>query len=187
MGYKVTKAKRFIILDRDGVINYDSENYIRSPEEWRPLEGSLEAISALVSVGFEIAVISNQSGISRKLLSEKTLQNIHAKMISEVEKVRGRITAIYHCPHIPEAQCECRKPKLGMIKRLEKEHNVSVTDIPLIGDKPSDIELAVRAGARPILVRTGYGNRSAASIPKSVEIYDNLASAAEILISEYSP
>jgi D-glycero-D-manno-heptose 1,7-bisphosphate phosphatase len=176
--------KRFVILDRDGVINHDSPLYIKSPDEWRPIEGSLKAISALVQAGIEIAVITNQSAIGRGLISEETLKNIHTKMTRAVEQAGGRIAAIYYCPHHPNDGCACRKPALGMLKRLEIEHGVLVDGIPLIGDKLTDIELAKRAGARPILVRTGYGEESLSSVDKSVAVYKNLACAVEALLIE---
>jgi len=176
--------KRFVILDRDGVINHDSPLYIKSPDEWRPIEGSLKAISALVQAGIEIAVITNQSAIGRGLISEETLKNIHTKMTQAVEQAGGRIAAIYYCPHHPNDGCACRKPALGMLKRLEIEHGVLVDGIPLIGDKLIDIELAKRAGARPILVRTGYGEESLSSVDKSVAVYKNLACAVEALLIE---
>ncbi len=176
--------KRFVILDRDGVINHDSPLYIKSPDEWRPIEGSLKAISALVQAGIEIAVITNQSAIGRGLISEETLKNIHTKMTRAVEQAGGRIAAIYYCPHHPNDGCACRKPALGMLKRLEIEHGVLVDGIPLIGDKLIDIELAKRAGARPILVRTGYSEESLSSVDKSVAVYKNLACAVEALLIE---
>jgi len=178
--------QRFVILDRDGVINHDSPLYIKSPDEWRPIEGSLEAISALVQAGIEVAVVSNQSAIGRGLLSEEMLKSIHAKMMLAVEKAGGRIAAIYYCPHHPDDACGCRKPALGMLRRLELEHGILVAGIPLIGDKLTDIKLARRAGARPILVRTGYGKESLHSIDKSVAVYNNLACAVEALLIEGS-
>ena len=180
----MSAQRRFVILDRDGVINHDSALYIKSPEEWRPIEGSLEAISALVRAGMEVAVVSNQSAIGRGLISEETLKSIHTKMTRAVEKAGGRIAGIYYCPHHPNDACGCRKPALGMIKRLEREHGILVNGMPLIGDKLIDIELAERAGARPILVRTGYGENNLNSVDKSVAVYKNLACAVEALLAE---
>ena len=180
----MSAQRRFVILDRDGVINHDSALYIKSPEEWRPIAGSLEAISALGQAGIEVAVVSNQSAIGRGLISEEMLKSIHMKMTREVEKAGGRIAGIYYCPHHPNDLCDCRKPALGMIKRLEHEHGILVKGMPLIGDKPTDIELAKRAGARPILVRTGYGESSLDSIDRSVAVYENLACAVKALLAE---
>ena len=177
-------TQRFVILDRDGVINHDSDAYIKTPEEWEPLGGSLDAIAALTDAGFQLAVITNQSGIGRGLLSEAMLQRIHAKMRGAVEAAGGRIAGIYHCPHRPDEGCECRKPATGMLERLEEELGFSLPGTPLIGDKASDLELARRVGARPILVRTGYGAETLAKLDHSVEVYPDLAAATAALIAE---
>ena len=180
-------AQRFVILDRDGVINRDSDAYIKTPEEWQPLEGSLKAIAALVRGGFRVAVITNQSGVGRGLLSEATLQRIHAKMLRDVEAAGGRIAGIYYCPHVPGDGCDCRKPATGMLERLERELGFPLVGTPLIGDKASDMELARRVGARPILVRTGYGEDARSSVGPLVEVYPDLARAATVLLSEEGP
>ena len=179
-------AQRFVILDRDGVINHDSVTYIKTPEEWRPLEGSLKAIAALTDAGFLVAVITNQSGVGRGLLSEAMLQRIHAKMRSAVETAGGHIAGIYYCPHRPDEGCDCRKPATGLLDRLEEELRFPLAGTPLIGDKDSDLELARRVGARPILVRTGYGDETLAKLGESVEAYENLAGAAKALLAEAS-
>ena len=177
-------AQRFVILDRDGVINHDSDAYIKTPEEWQPLEGSLEAIATLADAGFQVAVITNQSGVGRGLLSEAMLQRIHAKLRGEVEAAGGRIAGIYYCPHRPGEGCVCRKPATGMLERLEEELQFPLVGTPLIGDKDSDLELARRVGARPILVRTGYGDGTLAKLGDSIEVYADLAAAAEALLAE---
>ena len=176
--------QRFVILDRDGVINRDSAAYIKTPAEWQPLEGSLEAIAALFRAEFRIAVITNQSGIGRGLLSEATLQQIHAKMLGAIEVAGGSVAGIFHCPHRPEEGCDCRKPAPGMLRRLEEELGFTLPGTPLIGDKAADMELARRVGARPILVRTGYGARTLAGMDDSVEVYADLAGATDVLLSE---
>ena len=179
-------ARKFVILDRDGVINHDSVTYIKTPEEWRPLEGSLKAIAALTDAGFLVAVITNQSGVGRGLLSEAMLQRIHAKMRSAVEAAGGHIAAIYYCPHRPDEGCDCRKPATGLLDRLEEELRFPLAGTPLIGDKDSDLELARRVGARPILVRTGYGDETLAKLGESVEVYENLAGVSKALLAEAS-
>jgi D-glycero-D-manno-heptose 1,7-bisphosphate phosphatase len=179
-------AQRFVILDRDGVINHDSVTYIKTPEEWRPLKGSLKAIAALTDAGFLVAVITNQSGVGRGLLSEAMLQRIHAKMRSAVEAVGGHIAGIYYCPHRPDEGCDCRKPATGLLDRLEAELRFPLSGTPLIGDKDSDLELARRVGARPILVRTGYGDETLAKLGESVEVYENLAGVSKALLAEAS-
>lgn len=172
-------SRRFVILDRDGVINRDSPDYIKTPGEWQPLEGSLQALAALTRAGFELAVVTNQSGIGRGLLSEATLMDIHDKMLRAVARAGGRITAVYYCPHMPGEGCGCRKPEPGMLHRLEKDFGFELEGTPLIGDKPSDMELARRVGARPILVgapRTG-----------GAEVYPDLATATQALLTESAP
>ena len=177
-------TKKLIILDRDGVINHDSDDYIKSPDEWRPIHGSLEAIAALHRAGFSVVVVSNQSGVGRGLYSEATLAEIHEKMLAAVEAAGGKLAGIYYCPHPPEAGCDCRKPLPGMLTRLEEELGLTPLGAPLIGDKESDLELARRVGARPILVRSGYGAETLAAInDPGVECYEDLADAVKALIS----
>lgn len=177
-------TKKLIILDRDGVINHDSDDYIKSPEEWRPIHGSLEAIAALHRAGYTVVVVTNQSGVGRGMYSEATLAAIHEKMLAAVEAAGGRLARIFYCPHSPEAGCDCRKPLPGMLTRVEEELGLSPVGAPLIGDKESDLELARRVGARPILVRSGYGTETLAAInDPGVECYDDLADAVEALIS----
>ena len=177
-----------VILDRDGVINHDSPDYIRSPEQWHPIDGSLEAIADLNRAGFAVAVVSNQSAVGRGLLSAEALQMIHVKMTDALAAVGATIAGIYHCPHTPAEGCRCRKPAVGMVKRLERELGLDPAGAPLIGDKHTDLALALRVGARPILVRTGYGARTLAMLEDpTVEVYDDLASAAAALIQEPGP
>ena len=170
----------FVFLDRDGVINRDSDEYIKSAAEWVPLPGSLEAIAALTAAGLRCIVISNQSGIGRGLFNEATLADIHAAMRAAVEAAGGRIAAIYHCPHRPGDDCDCRKPKPGMLLRAAAELGFDARGVPLIGDKVSDIAAAVAAGARPIAV----GSRPGERFPPGVERYPDLAAAAKMLIAE---
>jgi len=177
-------TQKFVILDRDGVINYDSADYIKTPEEWLPLDGSLEAIAALGRAGFKVAVITNQSGVGRGLLSEAVLDQIHSKMLEAIGKAGGNIAGIYYCPHRPDEGCHCRKPATGMLMRLEEELGFPLTGTPLIGDTATDMELAQRVGARPILVRTGYGADASAKLCASVEVYPDLARAVAVLLAE---
>jgi len=178
---------KLLLLDRDGVINHDSDDYIRSPAQWRPIAGSLEAIAALCRAGFRVVVVSNQSGVGRGLFSEATLQSIHAKMTADVEAAGGSLAGIYYCPHRPEACCDCRKPATGLLRRAASELGCVFTDVPFIGDKLTDLELARRVGARPILVRTGYGEKTLAALDDpGVAVYPDLASAAAALIEEHT-
>ncbi len=181
----MAETDKLIVLDRDGVINHDSEDYIKTPEEWRPLSGSLDAIAALTAAGFRIVVVSNQSGIGRGLFSEAVLDEIHRKMTSAVEAAGGAIAGIYYCPHAPDDGCNCRKPRPGLLERIRDDFNVSLSGIPFIGDKAADMTLARRVGARPILVLTGYGRATLASLHDTeVEAFSDLASAASALLGE---
>ena len=174
-----------VILDRDGVINHDSDEYIRTPEQWQPIAGSLEAIAALNRAGFAPVVVSNQSGVGRGLFSAADLQDIHATMMEAVAGAGGHLAGIYHCPHAPEQHCTCRKPATGLVKQMERELGHAALGAPLIGDKHTDLMLARRVGARPVLVRTGYGARTLAALKDpAVEVYADLAHAAAALIRE---
>ena len=176
---------KFVILDRDGVINHDSRDYIKTPEEWQPLPGSLNAIAALNSAGFRVVVVSNQSGIGRGLFSETDFSQITRKMMSAVHTAGGEIAGFYYCPHRPDDGCDCRKPRPGLLERVKADFDISLAGIPLIGDKVTDVELARRVGARPILVLTGYGQDAAAALDDTgVESFADLASAAQALIAE---
>jgi len=179
------QQKRFIILDRDGVINEDSDSFIKSPEEWRPIPGSLEAIALLNRHGWEVIVITNQSGIARGLFDRTTLDRIHNKMRSLVERAGGRIAAIYVCPHGPADDCTCRKPKPGLLEQFSREKKVPLTGIPLIGDAQRDIDAALAAGAHPILVCTGKGERTLAAHPQpTIPIFKDLYDAARFIVEE---
>jgi D-glycero-D-manno-heptose 1,7-bisphosphate phosphatase len=176
-------ATRLVLIDRDGVINRDSDEYIKSVEEWVPLPGSLEAIADLTRAGFTVAVITNQSGIGRGLFSEETLAEIHTAMRAAVEAAGGTLAGIFYCPHRPDAGCDCRKPEPGLLLQAARRFGVALDGVAFIGDKPSDVEAAVAAGARPVLVGPG------ASAPGSatVERYSDLPTAARALIREAAP
>ncbi len=146
---------KLIILDRDGVINFDSEEYIKSPDEWNPIPGSLEAIADLKRAGFTIAVATNQSGIARGLYDLKTLDAIHAKMQDTLSTLGGSIDAIFFCPHHPDEGCDCRKPNPGLLHQIAQHFSVNLNKIPFIGDSLRDLQAAQQAGCQPILVRTG--------------------------------
>ena len=175
-------SSRLVFIDRDGVINRDSDAYIKSADEWDPLPGSLEALAQLTAAGFDVVVISNQSGIGRKLFSEATLAQIHAKMLRAVEAAGGRIAAVYYCPHRPDEACECRKPKPKMLLDAARDFARPIAGVPFIGDKASDIGAARAAGARPIFV----GRSLPEDVDAGVERYATLADAARQLIAEAS-
>lgn len=174
---------KLIILDRDGVINYDSDAYIKSPEEWIPIPGSLEAIAKLNQAGFKIAVATNQSGVGRGLLTETTLMAIHEKMEQALAKEGGHIDAIFYCPHTPDDQCSCRKPKPGLFYAIANHFNCSLANVPAIGDSLRDVEAALQAGCKPILVQTGKTIDEAIIHQYSLLTFPDLAAAVkEILI-----
>ena len=180
-------SRRLVILDRDGVINQDSADFIKSPEEWAPIPGSLEAIGRLSDAGFDVAVATNQSGLGRKLLDEPSLELIHQKMRSAARVFGGDIGKIVYCPHHPDAGCDCRKPEPGLLLQLSRKYGVPLDNVPFIGDSVRDVEAAIAVGARAILVRTGSGLESEAVVAErglEVEIYADLAAAADTLIDE---
>ncbi len=173
---------RFVLLDRDGVINDDSDEYIKSPEQWRPLPGSLEAIALLNRHGFQVAVITNQSGVARGFLDEATLAQIHAKMRREAQAHGGRITAVYYCPHGPDSACPCRKPKPGLLKQFAADWQANLAETVMVGDAFRDVQAAWAAGAQAVLVKTGKGLKTLAENPHlDVPIFDTLYDAAQFL------
>jgi D-glycero-D-manno-heptose 1,7-bisphosphate phosphatase len=171
---------KLVILDRDGVINLDSEHYIKSPEEWKPIAGSLEAIARFTQAGFRVVVATNQSGVGRGLFDMATLNAIHDKMHKAVNQLGGRIDAVFFCPHAQDAGCACRKPQPGMLLEIAERFNVALAGVPAIGDSLRDLQAASAAGARPILVLTGKGEQTLKSggLPEGTEIHQDLAAAA---------
>jgi D-glycero-D-manno-heptose 1,7-bisphosphate phosphatase len=179
---------RLVILDRDGVINFESDAYIKSPEEWLPIPGSLEAIAKLSRAGFTLAVATNQAGVARGLFDLAALETIHSKMKTAIEVAGGRLAGIFYCPHGPEDYCDCRKPKPGLLRQIEKHFKLGLRGVPSIGDSLRDIQAARAVNARPILVRTGNGEQTLHQLtnPPDIEIYPDLATAADRLIGETS-
>jgi D-glycero-D-manno-heptose 1,7-bisphosphate phosphatase len=173
-------AVKLIILDRDGVINRDSDRFIKSPEEWRPLPGSLEAIARLTQWGCRVVVATNQSGIGRGLLDMDTLNAIHDKMVKAVALAGGRIDSIFFCPHAADAICACRKPRPGMLYEIAQRYHVDLAGVPVIGDSLRDLQAAVAVGAQPILVLTGKGakTRDDPELPRQTQVFPDLAAAA---------
>ncbi len=176
---------RLVILDRDGVINYDSDQFIKSPEEWRPIPGSLEAIASLTQAGYRVVVASNQSGVGRGLLDMATLNAIHGKMHGLLARVGGRIDAVFFCPHAADSRCACRKPKPGMLQEIAMRYRVDLRGVPVIGDSLRDLQAASAVGALPILVRTGKGRLTleAGGLPERTRIFDDLAAAVQALLT----
>jgi D-glycero-D-manno-heptose 1,7-bisphosphate phosphatase len=176
---------KLVILDRDGVINADSDAYIKSPAEWVPISGSLEAIASLTNAGMTVAVATNQSGLARGLFDIDMLNRIHGLMVERVGAVGGRIDAIAFCPHGPDAGCGCRKPAPGLLLALAKRFGVSLVDVPVVGDSVRDLEAAASVGARPILVRSGKGRLAATRLPAhlaGVLVVDDLESAVAAIL-----
>jgi D-glycero-D-manno-heptose 1,7-bisphosphate phosphatase len=171
---------KIVILDRDGTINRDSDQYIKSPEEWKPIKGSLEAIARLTQAGYRVVVATNQSGIARGLFDTATLNAIHGTMQRAVQQAGGRIDAIFFCPHAEETDCECRKPKPGMLLEVGKRMNTPLAGVPMVGDALRDLQAAAAAGARPVLVLTGKGRRTrdAGGLPPGTDIFPDLAAFA---------
>lgn len=152
---------KLIVLDRDGVINEDRDDYIKTPDEWVPVPGALEAIARLTKAGYEIAVATNQSGVGRGLYTLDTMHAIHNKMLEQVTAAGGRIAAIFFCPHAPEANCDCRKPKPGMFLEIARRFGRNSLDgVPLVGDTRRDLDAGIAVGCSPWLVLTGKGQET---------------------------
>lgn len=177
---------KLIILDRDGVINEDSDNFIKSPAEWLPVPGSLEAIARLNHFGFKVVVATNQSGLARGLFSIDDLNSIHLKMRNMLDRVGGHLEGVFFCPHGPEEHCDCRKPRNGLLLQIARRMGAQLKGVPVIGDSKRDLDCALTVGALPILVRTGKGERTLTENPSLIEkilIYNNLASAVDNIIT----
>lgn len=174
---------KLIILDRDGVINYDSDAYIKGPDEWRPIPGSLKAIARLTKAGYRIAVATNQSGVGRGLFDLATLAQIHAKMHQAVAEAGGRIDAVFFCPHTADSACGCRKPKPGMLLEILKRFGCEPGAVTTVGDSLRDLQAASAAGCRPVLVLSGKGCRTmqdGGMPPETVVRVDLAAVASEL-------
>lgn len=174
-------SMKLIILDRDGVINHDSDQFIKSPDEWKPIPGSLEAIARLNQYGWRVVVASNQSGVGRGLFGMDTLNEIHDKMVKSLAQVGGRLDAIFFCPHAADSTCNCRKPKPGMYQEISERFNIDLTTVPVVGDSLRDLQAAVAVGAKPYLVLTGKGahTRQDPALPEATKIYPDLATLVE--------
>ena len=174
---------KLIILDRDGVINHDSAAYIKSPQEWRPITGSLNAIARLNQAGFHVIVASNQSGVGRGLFDMAALNAIHDKMHKALAQAGGRVDAIFFCPHVADDNCNCRKPKVGMLEDIAHRLNTNLHGVPMVGDSLRDLQAAVAAQAAPMLVLTGNGKKTqrAGGLPPDTRVFADLAAAVDAL------
>lgn len=177
---------KVLVLDRDGVINFDSPGYIKSPDEWHPIPGSIEAIARAARAGFRIAVASNQSGLARELFDLDTLSAIHAKLVEAVEEAGGKVDIIVFCPHHPGEGCACRKPKAGLLRRIENELGAVLAGQWFVGDSRKDLLAAREAGLLPVLVRTGNGTEVERTLgaDNNVLVFDDLAAAVNALLKQ---
>ncbi len=176
---------KLVILDRDGVINRDSATFIKNPNEWIPIPGSLEAIAQLNQHGYRVAVATNQSGIARGYFDMATLNAIHDKMHKALAQVGGRIDAVFYCPHAADDHCHCRKPNTGMIEEIGRRFNIELTKVPGVGDALRDLQAFDKAGCQPYLVRTGKGEETynLADVPMNTIVVADLAAAAQDIIA----
>jgi len=180
---------KLVILDRDGVINHDSDDYIKSPEEWVPIPGSLEAIARLHREGYKVVVVTNQSGVGRGLFDMNMLCRIHTKMLEAVRAKGGEIDAIFFCPHRPEDNCGCRKPQPGLYQEVTERLKVNLSGVYSVGDTERDIIVARLVSARPVLVRTGNGKRTQkkSKALADVPVFEDLAAFTDNLLSGKLP
>jgi D-glycero-D-manno-heptose 1,7-bisphosphate phosphatase len=174
---------KLLILDRDGVINHDSDAYIKSVEEWIPIPGSIEAIAQLSKAGWTVAVATNQSGIARGYYDLATLDAMHARLRQLVAEQGGEMGLIVYCPHGPDEGCDCRKPKPGMLQTIANHYQVDLTGLWFVGDSSGDLKAALAVDSQPVLVKTGKGEKTMAStLPANTLVFDDLAAVAAELI-----
>jgi len=173
-----------IILDRDGVINHESDEYIKSPEEWMPIDGSLEAIARLNKTGHKVVVATNQSGVGRGLYTEATLGKIHEAMERALACVGGHLDGIFYCPHTPEDHCSCRKPKPGMLLEIAAHFSDDFDSAIFVGDSLRDLQAAEAVNLKAALVKTGNGVATISAIKElgNICVYENLATFVEELL-----
>ena len=176
---------KLVILDRDGVINQDSDQFIKNTTEWKQIPGSLNAIARLNHAGYRVVIASNQSGIGRGLFDMGAVNAINEKMYRALAQVGGRIDALFYCPHAADANCECRKPKPGMFIDIAQRFNVDLGGVPAIGDSLRDLQAAAAAGAQPMLVLTGKGARTEAAgeLPNGTPVFKDLAEAVRNIVA----
>lgn len=187
---------KLIILDRDGVINHDRDDYVKSADECVPIDGSIDAITRLYKAGFTVVVATNQSGLARGKFDLDDLEAMHEKITGLVEEQGAELGAIFYCPHSPEDNCKCRKPMPGMVDAIEAEFNISAEGFYFVGDSLRDMQAAITKGCKPALVKTGNGEKTLAQLadanlqtdapvmaPDQVQVFDDLASAADFIIA----
>ena len=182
---------KLVILDRDGTVNEDSADYVKSPDEWTPLPGALEAIARLNHAGWHVVLASNQSGLGRGLFDVSTLNAMHAKMHALLANVGGRVDAVFYCPHAPDEGCHCRKPEPGLVEQIGERYGIDLQGVPMAGDSARDAVAAVAAGCEPHLVLTGKGAAYRGrdlpdSFPKETQVHADLAAFADFLLARES-
>lgn len=190
---------KLIILDRDGVINHERDDFVKSADEYVPVDGSIDAIARLHKTGFTVVVATNQSGLAHGKFDLDDLEAMHEKLTSLVEEQGAELGAIFYCPHAAEDNCKCRKPKAGMVDAIEAEFNISAEGFYFVGDSLRDLQAAIVKGCKPMLVRTGNGERTLAQLADAtlqtdapiltadqVQVFDDLASAADFIIANDS-
>lgn len=177
---------KLVILDRDGVINFDSAQFIKSPAEWKPIPGSLESIARLNQAGYRVVVATNQSGVGRGLFDMDVLNAIHEKMHKSLFAVGGRLDAIFYCPHAADSDCDCRKPKPGMFRRIAETLNVDLRGVVAVGDSLRDLQACAAMGCAPVLVLTGKGQktRSEGKLPEGTREFADLAAVVDWVLAE---
>ncbi|MDP2242478.1 MAG: D-glycero-beta-D-manno-heptose 1,7-bisphosphate 7-phosphatase [Pseudomonas sp.] len=177
------RPMKLLILDRDGVINYDSDAYIKTLDEWIPLPGAVEAIARLSRAGWTVAVATNQSGLARGYYDQTALDAMHARLHQLVAEQGGELGLIVHCPHGPDDGCDCRKPKPGMLLQIAAHYGVSLAGVWFVGDSSGDLNAALAVGCQPVLVKTGKGLLTLAKpLPAGTLVFDDLAAVASQLI-----
>jgi D-glycero-D-manno-heptose 1,7-bisphosphate phosphatase len=177
---------KLIILDRDGVINQDSDAFVKNPDEWIALPGSLQAIARLTQAGWRVVVATNQSGLARGLFDMDTLTAIHAKMRRELAAVGGSVDAVFMCPHGPDDNCACRKPKPGMFEQIGHRYDVDLAGVPAVGDSLRDLQASSSVGCSPWLVLTGNGKKALAKggLPENTRVCDDLSAVVDTLLQD---
>jgi len=179
---------RLVILGRDGILNVYREDHVKSPDEWEPIPGALEAVARLNHAGWHAVVATNQSGIGRGMIDMASVNAVHLQMMQQLREAGGRLDAVFFCPHTPEENCECRKPRPGLVRQAQERFDIDLTRSFVIGDKSADVGLAEAVGARGILVRTGYGEselvRHNGDMPGSAHIATDLLEAVTWILAD---
>jgi len=183
------RSLKLVILDRDGTLNHDSDEYIKSPEEWKALPGALEAVGRLNHAGYHVVLATNQSGLGRGLMDVASLNAIHKQMFKQLAAVGGRIDAIFYCPHTPEDACTCRKPLPGLLDQVAERFGIDITDVPFVGDSLRDMQAAEAAGCTPHLVLTGKsealrGSPLPPTFPASTQMHTDLQAFVDMLLKK---